>query len=453
MNKFGIILKKEIRDLITVQNIIPLVLMFVLFMFLGNVMGGLMDGGDTIIIAGESGELAIDTSQVIGFIDNDNSEFSGIIRDTLAAQGILALPSSSDPAQAMQELEAYSFHGEQISVTALVVINPGFESSLRASEWTAVDVYTAIDSFGMTAMMGGAAHSAIAIINDIISHHLMAEADIEQNVHFLTNPVWANDFTYLNQAVENVPAQAVLGYVTSQTSFVPIIIMIIIMTGASTLATSMANEKADKTLETLMTTPVSRIAVLTAKLLSAAVLAAIYAVVYVFAFQNFSDGLAGGSGFPDGFADMMANFGIVFNAATFALIGAQLFLAVLCGLAIAIIIGMMVDDIKSLQSYILPLTVVIMIPYFVTLFVDINTLPMIAQVGLYIIPFTHAFTAAFNLFVQNYTMIIIGFAYQAVFLVVMMTIAVKIFNSDKLFTLGQIFVRKPGVKKGLFARK
>ena len=102
MNKFGIILKKEIRDLITVQNIIPLVLMLVLFMFLGNVMGGLMDGGDTIIIAGESGELAIDTSQVIGFIDNDNSEFSGIIRDTLAAQGILALPSSSDPAQAMQ---------------------------------------------------------------------------------------------------------------------------------------------------------------------------------------------------------------------------------------------------------------------------------------------------------------------------------------------------------------
>jgi len=143
----------------------------------------------------------------------------------------------------------------------------------------------------------------------------------------------------------------------------------------------------------------------------------------------------------------MANFGVAFGATTFLIIGGQLFLSVLCGLAIAIIIGMMVDDIKSLQSYIMPLTMVIMIPYFLTMFLDINTMPTIAQVAVYIIPFTHAFTAASNLFVQNYTMIIVGFIYQAVFVGVMMTLAVKIFNSDKLFTLGQIVERKPGSKK------
>jgi ABC-2 type transport system permease protein len=225
--------------------------------------------------------------------------------------------------------------------------------------------------------------------------------------------------------------------------------MLIIMMGSTTLATSMVNEKADKTLETLMTTPVSRMAVLTAKLLSASLLAALYAVVYVFALNNFSDTLAGGGAFPEGFANIMADFGIAFGASTFAVIGAQLFLSVLCGLAIAIIIGMMVDDIKSLQSYIMPLTIIIMIPYFLTLFVDVNTLPALVQVLVYAIPFTHAFTAASNLFTQNYNMIIIGFIYQAVFVAVIMTVAVKIFNSDKLFTLGQILVRKPKEKKAV----
>jgi len=348
----------------------------------------------------------------------------------------------------MRELENYNFRGfGEINVSSLVVINPGFEANLKNGYYTSVDVYTAVDSFGMAAMMGGGGHNATAIINSIISQQLLGDASIDQNVHFLTNPVWANDHTYLNQTVQNINAGAVIGYVTSQISFVPIIIMLIIMMGSSTLATSMVNEKADKTLETLMTTPVSRMAVLAAKLLSAALLAAVYAIVYIFALQAFNDTLAGGASFPDGFAEMMENFGVTFSAVTFTVIGAQLFLSVLCGLAIALIIGMMVDDIKTLQSYIMPLTILIMIPYFLTMFLDINTLPTIAQVAVYAIPFTHSFTAASNLFTANYTMITIGFVYQAVFVGVMMTIAVRIFNSDKLFSLGQMLMRKPGAKK------
>jgi len=454
MNKFLIVFKKELRDLMTVQNLIPLVIIFVAAYFLGNVIGGFMGGGDTIIISegegsGGAGDVSIEvhSDHIIGFIDNDNSEYSNIIKDALSAMNILALPDSSDPEQAMRELENYFIHGEERKISSLVVINPGFEASLKNGNFTPIDVYTAIDSFGMMAMMGGGGQNAASIINNIISQQLMGEANIEQNVHFLTYPVWANNHTYLNQTAQNINAGMVIGYVTSQISFVPIIIMMIIMMGSSTLATSMVNEKADKTLETLMTTPVSRMAVLAAKLLSASLLAAVYAIVYIFALSNFSDTLAGGGSFPDGFAEMMANFGVTFSAVTFIIIGAQLFLSVLCGLAIALIIGMMVDDIKTLQSYITPLTFAIMIPYLLSMFLDINTLPLLGKVAVYAIPFTHSFTAASSLFTANYTIIIIGFIYQAVFVGVMMTIAVKIFNSDKLFTLGQILMRKPGAKK------
>ena len=446
MNKFLIVFKKEVQSLVNVQNIIPLVMIFVLFFFLGNVMGGLIDGGDTIVISGENGgtgdgaaNIEVARHSIVGFIDNDNSEFSNIIRDTLSAGGILATPRSSNPQEAMQELENYSFHGEYISVGSLVVINPGFEDQLRRGEFTNIDVYTAIDSFGMAAMMGGVgAQNATALINQIISEQLIIYADVDQNIAFLVNPVWAVEHTYLNSTVQRVNAQSVLGYVSSQISFVPVIIMIIIMMGASTLATSMVNEKADKTLETLMTTPVHRMAVLAAKLLAAALLAALYAIVYIFALQSFNETLAGGGAFPDGFIEIMENFGVTFNALTFTVIGAQLFLSVLCGLAIALIIGMMIDDIKTLQSYILPLMILIMIPYFLSMVLDINTLPLIAQIAVYAIPFTHSFTAASNLFTANYTIIIIGFIYQAVFVGAMLTFAVRIFNSDKLFSIGQI---------------
>jgi ABC-2 type transport system permease protein len=302
----------------------------------------------------------------------------------------------------------------------------------------------------MMAIMGGGGQNAAWIINNIISQQLMSDAEITQNVNFLTNPVRSEAYTYLNEKTQNVNASAVLSYVTSQLTFVPIIIMVIILMASTTLATSMVNEKADKTLETLMTTPVSRMAVLLAKVLSAALLAALYAAVYIIALQRFNETLAGGAGFPEGFIEMMQEFGVTFNAFAFGIIGAQLFLSVLAGLAIALLLGMMVDDIKSLQTYIMPLIIVIMIPYLLSMLMDINTLPTIAQVAVYAIPFTHAFTAASNLFTANYGIIIAGFIYQAVFVTVMLVLAVKIFNSDKLFSLGQMLMKKPAAKKDGF---
>jgi ABC-2 type transport system permease protein len=108
---------------------------------------------------------------------------------------------------------------------------------------------------------------------------------------------------------------------------------------------------------------------------------------------------------------------------------------------------MLIDDIKTLQAYLLPIMFLVMIPYFISMFLDINTLPLIGKILIYIIPFTHTFTVATNIFVQNYAIIAIGIAYQMVFVAVLLTAAVKIFNSDKLFTLGQLIKRKPKRKK------
>ncbi|MCL2099645.1 MAG: ABC transporter permease [Oscillospiraceae bacterium] len=454
MNKFLILFKKEIQSLINVQTIVPLVLIFALFSLLGNVLGGIMNDDEIFIEEAVSGELGtaapvvVSRNSVVGFIDNDNSEYSNIIKDELEAMNILALPNSNDPETAMRELEDYDFHGEKIGVGSLIVINQGFENSLKNGNHTAVDVYSSLDSFSLTSVMAGVGgHAAAAMINGIISQRLLIDAEISENIYFLTSPVYPVEHTYLNNTTEKINAGLVLNYVSSQITFIPIIIFLIILMASQMLAMSMVNEKADKTLETLMTVPISRMSVLLAKILSSAVYAAVYAVVYIFALRNFNESMSAGGSFPEDLLPALESFGISFDAATFAVIGVQLFLSVLCGLAIALIIGMMVDDIKTLNSYIMPLMVLIMIPYFLTMFLDVNTLPFIGRLGLYAIPFTHTFTAAMNLFTQNYALLIGGLVYQAVFVAVMLTIAVKIFNSDKLFTLGQILLKKPKQQK------
>jgi ABC-2 type transport system permease protein len=461
MNKFWILFKKEVKALINVQTIAPLVLIFVLFYFMGNIMGSLVSEDDNYIAdeGGDSGDGDGDGVEVtgyqfrqahpsVGFIDNDESEYSNLVKDQMLACGMIVnFPKSTAPADAMEQLLKYDHNGDEIKITALIVINEGFQERLKDGKSPEIDVYSAIDSFGMMSMMSGYEwHNAFGMMSGIISERLRIESNVTENIYFLTNPLVPVEHTYLNNATERVNAASVLGYVTSQLSFVPIIIMLIILMAATMLATSMVTEKADKTLETLMTTPISRMSVLLSKIFSAALYAVIYAVVFVFAFQNFNDSMHSGGTLSEEFIKAVENFGITFDAWTFLIIGAQLFLSVLCGLAIALIIGMMVDDIKALQSYIMPLMIFIMIPYFLTLFVDINTLPQIAKIALYCIPFTHTFTAAANLFVENYAIIAAGLIYQVIFVAVILTLAVKIFNSDKLFTLGQILQKKPGNK-------
>ncbi|MCL2772446.1 MAG: ABC transporter permease [Oscillospiraceae bacterium] len=471
LNKFAVILRKEVMELITPQTLIPLVILFILFSLLGNVMKSAITGSatDTVTVqsdqSGTVQNITVNKNSIIGLIDNDNSDLSNYVKDNLGTQGIMPIvPQSTDPTEAMKELQDYDLNGEKIKIRTLVVINKGFGDQLLSGSNTSVpvDVYSEIDSFGVTAAIAGVSGQNVGnAINSLISQKLFTNyaGDTNVNINYIKSPVSAQSYTFLNNIAQNVDASTVLGYVTSQITFLPLIVFLIIMMATQMLATSMVNEKADKTLETLMTAPVNRLSVLLAKILAASIYAVIYAVIYMFAMNNFSNGMTGGSsGYSQDFIAALKNFGVTFDLSTFIIMGVQLFLSVLCGLAIALIIGMIVDNIKTLQAYIMPLMIVMMIPYFISMFLDVKTLPLWGQIILYIIPFTHTYTAVPNLFTHSYTLIAIGIAYQVIFVAVILTIAVKIFNSDKLFTIGQSIGRKSGKNRNsglakLFAKR
>ena len=142
------------------------------------------------------------------------------------------------------------------------------------------------------------------------------------------------------------------------------------------------------------------------------------------------------------YSKMIEKLGLVFDFRTYLLIGVQMLLTMLISLSIAMILGAFAKNIKSSQTLLLPLMFVTIVPFMACMFLDISTLPGAVRYVLYAIPFTHTFMASDTVMFGKTELYTAGLVYQAVFLIICMTIAVKIFTSDYIFTAGEFIGRR-----------
>jgi ABC-2 type transport system permease protein len=87
----------------------------------------------------------------------------------------------------------------------------------------------------------------------------------------------------------------------------------------------------------------------------------------------------------------------------------------------------------------------VMIPYFISLFADINTLSLPVKILVLAIPFSHPFLVSQNLYLGNYGMIAAGLAYMLVVFVVLVAFAARVFSTDKILTMKLHFGKKKAV--------
>ena len=90
----------------------------------------------------------------------------------------------------------------------------------------------------------------------------------------------------------------------------------------------------------------------------------------------------------------------------------------------------------------MPIMILVMIPFFLTLFLDMNTVSPVIKAITYIIPFSHTYLALNNLMAGNTALFFGGMAYQLIFFIVCMFIAVRIFTTDKIFTMSSAITEK-----------
>lgn len=426
--KFWTLLKKELREMLSVSTLVGMVVAMGVFFLLGQVMTGITEDSQ-------------DKAGVVHIVDEDGSALSRECIDLLRENGFEVVEES--PVEAEGELK-YKPQGD----FDLLVIPKGFEAEILKGRKTEIQVYSVLNSLSMGGMFSYSGSDAIvSMMNEAVSLKLLSQNLAEGTAaspDFLKNPVTAGETTFVADQSAQVSAGALASFAMSQTMFVPIVVFILVIFASQMVASAIANEKGDKTLETLLCTPVSRVAVLSAKMCGAGIVSLLMAAVYMVGFSSYMDGMMGSSaeGMPQELGNALDALGINLGAMDYVLIGLQLFLTILIALAASMILGALASDIKSAQTAIMPLMFALLIPYMMTMFTDINSFSLPLRLLIYAIPFTHTFIANSNMIFDNLPLYFGGLAYQLLFLVVIMFFAVKLFSGDRIFTIRLNFGKK-----------
>lgn len=222
------------------------------------------------------------------------------------------------------------------------------------------------------------------------------------------------------------------GLMMSQSIALPITIMILLQVAMQIAATSVAMEKEEKTLETLLTLPMDRFAILMGKLSGSIIVAAVGALAFMIGYNYMLSSFT--VQIPAEIGLDLASLGLVPSLFGYLLLGVSLFVTLISALALAVIVSAFAEDVRSAQSlvgYIYPL---IFIPALALMYLDINALPLALRIVFYAIPYSHPVIASKAVIMGDYLTAILGIVYVAVFTVVVMYAASRLFATEKILT-------------------
>ena len=403
--KFINLLKKELSELINAQMIFSLIFSLAIFMIMGNVMQS---------VTQEIAEDAVNPK--INICDLDDTDYTKSMIESFKEKGsnvTIVSVTNDDYAAALKGSDIKSF----------VVIPNGFTDELKNGKKPSVISVNKIKSASTFSSFTGGTDGTTSLINSYISYELADQQGVsEENLKIIEAPLSVEDHTVVADKSAKISSSTILGKISTQNMILPIIVLVLLMLTSQSLIASISNEKIDKTLETLLSTPVSRGSVITAKMLAAAIVALINAGVMMFGFSTYTKGMTSAVTSDLGITEAVTKtlsadeafrqLGLNLSAIDYAMVGVQLFLTIMICLAISIILGALVNDSKSAQTMLLPIMMMVMIPWLISVFTDVNALPLAAKLIVYAIPFTHTFTSIPNLMFGNITEFWLGLGYQ-----------------------------------------
>jgi len=423
MGKLTTILIKEMKDLLRDPKIVIGMIVVPLVMF--PAMGAMFRTG----IESAEGEIQL------GVIDLDNQEFSKAFITALQNNPSVKLADleSQDTEDAIREAES-------AELKVFIVIPEGFTSDIEDVAGAEIEVYALVKGLGMSEVI------STARVDEIIQriNRQLSEAVIEDQMPGVDpgnviNPITSRGYTIVQGKKVNVPPALIAGLISSQSFIVPVVLMVMILFVAQMAATSMATEKENKTLETLLTLPVSRLSILAGKMGGTAVVSLIAAVAYIIGFSYYMSAFQFDSGeLPINLEEI----GLSITPVGFILLGISIFMAVLAALSLAMILAVFTQDVRSAQSLVSFTIMPLVFPAMILVFADINSLPTALKYVLLVLPFSHPTIAASAVALKDYGLVLGGIAYLAVFTLVVLYIAARMFSTERVITAKITFGRK-----------
>ena len=251
MKKFQNLLFKEVRELVTKQLLISLLMTMGLFYFIGN-------------LAKSEVKRAM-SSQKIAVLDLDKSELSTGLLANMKTMNYAVDAFEGDTLAALAKAKA----GE---TSLLLVIPPGFGASVAKFETKAIESYTFLRGFSIGgARNSGILNAVVGAINNYLSNDFLKKKIPDLDPDNVKHPIKTKDFIIVKDKMAEGSAGAVYQFVYGQSIFVPVILMMIIIYSSQMVISAIAMEKQNKTLETLLTVPIKRTSIVTTKMLAAGI--------------------------------------------------------------------------------------------------------------------------------------------------------------------------------------
>jgi ABC-2 type transport system permease protein len=407
MSSISGIVRKEVKELLTPSAVIPMIIMALIFAMIGNFAGDISE--------------SLSAKPTIGLIDLDDSNLSRLACANISENANIIYNGSS--------VEDGLSAVENGSGMALIVLPPGFGADILDNESGIVQIYWLMKGAGI---MDSLPLSTVdGLINNMewtISNSLVGD-DSVTDPSIVLNPTEVYDTTmFKGREMSGISPQTISSVMASQGTVVPLIVVMVIIMSGSMVITSMGSEKENKTLETLLTLPISRTSIVFGKLIGAAIVGLVTAVIYMIGFGYYMSSITSSSAID------LAKYGLTIDAFGFVLVGISLFLALFAALALCMILGIFTKNYKASQMMTMPITFLALIPMFMTMFSDFDTLPTGAQVFLFGIPFSHPMMAMRSLMFGDTNLVLAGIGYEVIFCIVTMFIAVTLFKKDILLT-------------------
>lgn len=427
--KFSILLRKELKEMLNITTTATMLLTVFILIFVGNAMSGIVDD-----VQKEFTTITI--------CDQDQTDFTKAMLDTMDKMEELELKKvqigSDDFTKVLNESDYNS----------IVVIPKGFTEQVENNEAATVKYAYKMTSLATFSNIAARPETALKLLQAGIKSTIYARSSLnETQIKQLEDPITLEEYTVISDKQDQISSSTIMSLMNMQSMIIPLIIFMLVIYSSQMIMGAISTEKLDKTLETLLSSPVSRLSVILAKMLSAAIIAAMQAAAYMFGMNKMMDGITGKMTNDKSIEDILERLGLTLNITDYLLIGVQMFMTILITLSVSIILGSLTKDAKSAQTLQMPIIFCAMIPYFITTFVNINTAsPVIKYINL-AIPFTHSFIASQNIMFGNYDLYFFGLIYQFVLLCVCMFLALKLFMSDRIFTMTLGGKRKKKSKK------
>lgn len=325
------------------------------------------------------------------------------------------------------------------NVTSVVMIPEGFSNNITTGEKAQLKVYSVFRSGGIgESLTLSTAQSLVELFGrNLINATVSAKFPDNPNV---LSPLAISQEAIIKGKPEAVNPSALYSFTQAQSLSLPLALFMLIILAMQLASTSVATEKEEKTLETLMSLPLNRFTLLIGKLAGSTLIAAIGAVATILGVVYYMGSFA--FGISTQTSVDLAAIGLAPSLLSYIILGVSVFVALLSALALAVVISVFAEDVRGAQSLLGFVYMPLLIPMFALMFTDLNTLPFGFQILLLALPFTHPMLAARATITGDLLLPVLGIGYVAIFTLVILYIAARLFATEKILTAKIRFGRK-----------